>query len=233
MTRARGLLIVLSLLGSACYQSPQAITSPSPSLPVVTIGLPSLEPSPTLAASATPIPLSTDTPTPSPTPASPMATPASPSVGCINGWLSPAAGSADYEEGLIILEGHMGVDGPWTVSEMRFFSGPDVPWMIEPHYDVVERWYIRAALVDDPDYRGRWLIEKRTDLIKGVSAVAPYESFGYESPDWTGFVGEGPPTNYLGLPGAWSGIPYDFVTGEGDSGQPGLPDEVVGCLQAT
>jgi hypothetical protein len=36
-----------------------------------------------------------------------------------------------------------------------------------------------------------------------------------------------------GLPGQWSGIPYDFVTGEGDSGQPGLTAEVVGCLDQT
>jgi hypothetical protein len=27
-----------------------------------------------------------------------------------------------------------------------------------------------------------------------------------------------------------SGIAYDFVTGEGGSGQPGLPNEVVDCL---
>lgn len=50
------------------------------------------------------------------------------------------------------------------------------------------------------------------------------------SPDWSGFFGEGPPTEYAGLPGAWYGIRYDFVTGEGDSGQPGLPPELLDCL---
>ena len=54
-------------------------------------------------------------------------------------------------------------------------------------------------------YRGRWLIEKRTDQILGVSAVAPWDSTGYESPDWTGFIGEGPPQTYPDLPGLWSG----------------------------
>lgn len=35
---------------------------------------------------------------------------------------------------------------------------------------------------------------------------------------------------YADLPGEWSGIAHDFVTGAGDSGQPGLPDEVADCL---
>ena len=35
-----------------------------------------------------------------------------------------------------------------------------------------------------------------------------------------------------GLPGTWFGIEYDFVSGEaGDT--PGLPDEVVRCLDGT
>ena len=79
----------------------------------------------------------------------------------------------------------------------------------------------------------RWLLEQRTDLIRGISAVAPYDTTGYESPDWTGFTGDGTPQIVTGLPGTWAGIPYDFVTGEGDSGEPGLPDEVVGCLAGT
>ncbi len=29
---------------------------------------------------------------------------------------------------------------------MRYFTGPDQPGIIEPHYDSVERWYIKAAL---------------------------------------------------------------------------------------
>jgi len=173
-------------------------------------------------------PTPTPTPTPSPTPAP---TPgAIPFEGCINGWISPAPESPEYVEGLEILSGYMGVTSPWIVDEMRYFVGPDQPGVIEPVYENVERWYVRASLQDDPSFRGRFLLEKRTDEILGVSAVAPYDSFGYESPLWTAFIGEGPPTVYIDLPGQWSGIPFDFVTGEGDGGMPGLPDEVVGCL---
>ena len=47
--------------------------------------------------------------------------------------------------------------------------------------------------------------------------------------------GEGEPQTYIGLPGQWSGVPFDFVTGggEGGSGQPGLPSEVTACLAGT
>jgi hypothetical protein len=141
-------------------------------------------------------------------------------------------GAQKYGQALAILEASMGVVGPWNVSEMRYFTGPEVPWIIggDP---VVERWYVRAALVAEPAFRGRWLIEKRSATVEGVSAVAAWDTVGYESPDWTGFVGEGPPTTYLNLPGQWSGVPYDFVTGQGDSGNPGLPDEVTACLSGT
>ena len=118
-------------------------------------------------------------------------------------------------------------------AEMRYFSGPDVPWILEPHYAVVEYWYVRAALVDDPSFQAPLAARAANRRNTGISAVARFDSVGYQSPDWTGFVGEGEPTSYPGLPGQWSGIPYDFVTGDGDSGQPGLPDEVVGCLSGT
>jgi hypothetical protein len=138
-----------------------------------------------------------------------------------------------YQEGLEILAGSMGVEGPFDVDEMRYFTGPDAPWIIEPRREVVERWYIRARLAGNDAFRGRWLIEKRTETILGVAAVAPYDTQGYRSPDWTGFFGEGEPQAYGGLPGLWYGIPYDFVTGEGDTEQPGLPPEVSRCLDGT
>jgi hypothetical protein len=145
----------------------------------------------------------------------------------------PSQESDVFETGLSILSGYMGVPGPWVVDEMRYFVGPDSPGVIEPRFENVERWYIRTGEGTDPGLMGRYLIEKRTDLILGVAAVAPWDSEGFESPDWTGFIGEGPPTTYLNLPGQWVGIPFDFVTGEGDGGQPGLPDEVYGCLTGT
>ncbi|CAN5805198.1 hypothetical protein BH24CHL5_BH24CHL5_01320 [soil metagenome] len=234
-------LMAMLLLG--CYQEPVAITTfppteaPTPT-PEPTVS-PTLEPTPTPTpielptpapptASVTPLPLASPTPYPGQSPIGGL-----PGRGCINGWSSPAPGSEEYERGLLILETHMGASGPWAVAEMRYFSGPDAPGVVAPRYEDVERWSVTATLVDDAAFRGRWLLEQRTEAIRGVSAVAPFDSLGYQSPDWTGFVGEGPPTTYLGLPGQWSGIAYDFVTGEGDSGQPGLPDEVVGCLQAT
>lgn len=248
---------VVALAG--CYHEPVALrTSPPQSNPVTDLRpsitpqtAPTASPGATLGAtpgqpSVTPIDLTPDTPPPTSTPtglpsARPSPTPGStsplasgsPSAGCIDGWSALAAGSPLYQEALDLLDAQMAVEGPWTVPEMRYFTGPDVPWILEPHYDVVEYWYVRAALVDDPGFAGRWLLEKRTDAIKGVAAVAPFGSFDYESPDWTAFEGDGEPTTYLGLPGQWAGIPYDFVTGEGDGGQPGLPDEVVDCLAAS
>jgi hypothetical protein len=133
---------------------------------------------------------------------------------------------------MAILQPYVLLDTPLAVVGMRYFTGPDVPWIIEPHYAVVQRWYVKSSL-DQGAYTGRWLIEQRSATVAGVSAVAPFDSIGYASPDWVGFVGEGPPREYPGLPGRWSGIPYDFVTGEGDSGNPGSPDEVVGCLAGT
>lgn len=226
----------LCLMAAACYREPVARATPTPTITIVDLS--SLPPPPTSAVTpaptGTPIDL-TPTPTPSaaatlgPTPTFFASTPA---PDCVEGWIAPVPGSDEYDAGLEIMGSQMGVEGPWQVEELRYFTGPELP-NVEPQYPFVERWYVRAALADDPAFRARWLIERRTELIAGISAVAPYDSTGYKSPDWTGFVGEGEPVTYLGLPGQWSGIPYDFVTGAGDSGNPGLPDEVVGCLTGT
>jgi hypothetical protein len=132
-------------------------------------------------------------------------TAAPPTLTCVDGWTSPDPGSPEYEEGLGILSGYFGLRGLIEVAEIRYFTGPDVPW-IDPPLDVVRRWYLRASLVDDPDWRGKFIIEWRTDLINGVSAAAPYDTTGYQSPDWRAFVGEGPPREVPGFPGLWSGI---------------------------
>jgi len=224
---ALGVLIV-GLVG-ACYEEPVAITTwPPTELPSASAQpMPTGQPNPT----STTILLPTQG-TATPGPSSTGAIGGAPSADCINGWTTPAADSAEYAEATAMLDSQMEVDGPWQITEMRSFTGPDVSWTDTPA-DVVERWYVRGALAADPDFRGRWLLERRGELIKGVVAVAPYDSAGFQSPDWTGFVGEGQPTTYLGLPGQWTGSPYDFVTGAGYSGEPGLPDQVVGCLSAT
>ena len=155
---------------------------------------------------------------------------APPSATCRDGWTSPAPGSAEYDQGLSVLAGFFGITGGIEVAEIRYFTGPDSPGVIEPRFDPVLRWYIKAAQVDDPTWRGRFIVEWRTDVINGVSAVAPYDTVGYQSPDWHAFEGEGEFRAIPGLPGLWSGIDFDFVTGEGDSGNRGLPPEVEGCL---
>ena len=208
---AVGLLLV-GLVGS-CYKEPVAITTyPPTDAPGPTEG----------------------TPPPSDTTAGPGTPGASgvPSADCANGWSTPAAGSAQYDDALALLNRQLDVDGPWQLDALRYFIGPDVDWSETPAA-LVERWYVRGALAADANFRGRFLIERRSERIAGVAAVAPYDSQGFTSPDWTGFVGEGQPQTYLGLPGQWPGTAYDFVSGGRYSGQPGLPDQVVGCLSDT
>ena len=71
---------------------------------------------------------------------------------------------------------------------------------------------------------------------RGVAAVAPYDTEGFSSPDWSGFQYDSAKRlrkPYPGLPGRWSGIRYDFVRGGAGLSIPGLPDEVTGCLDGT
>jgi hypothetical protein len=150
----------------------------------------------------------------------------------VHGWTSPGAASEEFNTGIEIIEAAMGVAGPWRVVEMRYFTEPGILWL-DGGVPAVRRWYVMAALVADPGFRARWLVEQRTSTIERVSAVATWDTTGFKSPDWTGFVGDGAPTAYLGLPGLWSGTPYDFVTATGDSVEPGLPAEVAGCLKGT
>jgi hypothetical protein len=239
------LVIVAALAVVACQSSTTGTPPPTPQPVVATASLapapatlpqtpqPTTSPiPPTAAPTATVAPALTPTLATSPTATIAPAS-ASASADCINGWITPAADSAEYQAALEMIESQMGVSGPWTVADMRYFTGPDVPWIIDPHYDTVQYWYVRASLTDDPKFAGRWLLEQRTDLIRGISAVAPYGTTGYASPNWTGFTGDGKPKIYVGLPGLWPGVAFDFVTGAGDSGQPGLPDQVIGCLSGT
>jgi hypothetical protein len=92
----------------------------------------------------------------------------------------------------------------------------------------VDRWYISTEAAGSETYRARFLVEARTGE-QGVSAVASSDTRGFASPDWTGFRGQSAPQAYLGLPGLWSGDPYDFVKGTADTG-PGLPHAQVGCV---
>jgi hypothetical protein len=152
--------------------------------------------------------------------------------GCVNGWIVPAPGTALRVEPLDVIRREMGVSGQLLVTEMRYFTGPEVPWILQPRPPFVEWWYVKAQLVDDPAFRARWLVARRSPVVKGIGAVARFDTQGYRSPDWRAFIGDSPPHTVEGLPGTWVGIEFDFTTGE-DGEKPGLPDEVVHCLDGT
>jgi hypothetical protein len=113
---------------------------------------------------------------------------------------------------------------------MRYFTGPESPPSDKGYLAVVERWYVKLYTQDDLRFQGRFLVESR-DFGDGVAAVAPYDTEGFRSPDWSGFQWQDTePSPYPGLPGAWRGTRYDFVKGGAGLDIPGLPAEVQGCL---
>jgi hypothetical protein len=152
--------------------------------------------------------------------------------GCASGWTTPAPGTALRVEPLDVIRDQMGVTGDFQVIDMRHFTSPEVPWIQAPRPPVVEWWYVKAQLVGDPTYRARWLIAKRSAAIKGIAAVARFDTTGYRSPDWRAFIGEGEPRAIEGLPGTWVGFEFDFSTGE-DNEKPGLPEDATHCLDNT
>lgn len=129
----------------------------------------------------------------------------------------------------------MGITGLFQVIEMRYFTGPEVPWIVAPRSPFVEWWYVKAQLVDDPAFRARWLVARRWEPHRqGIAAVAPFDTDGYHSPDWRSFIGEGPAHAVDALPGMWVGADFDFIVGDDPYVEhPGLPDEVVYCLDGT
>lgn len=156
-------------------------------------------------------------------------------LGCVNGWVTPAEDTPRYLQPLGIIRRTTGVEGPLVVVDMRYFEGPESPPSDKGYLLVVQRWYVKLYAQDDPAFQGRFLVEARR-FGRGLAAVAPYDTTGYSSPDWIGFQydsADPEPKAYPGLPGTWSGIPYDFVEGGGGLQIPGLPEEVVGCLEGT
>jgi hypothetical protein len=153
----------------------------------------------------------------------------------VNGWATPAAGTPPFTDPLGIIRRTTGVKGPLIVVDMRHFTGPESPPSEQGYALDVERWYIKLYAQDDIAFQGRFLVESRT-FGRGLSAVAPYDTEGFRSPDWIGFQFDSADTAhepYPGLPGRWSGIAYDFVVGGAGLKIPGLPDEVRGCLDGT
>jgi hypothetical protein len=201
------------------------------------------EPTPAAASTSPQVapvtPVSPGSPSASPTPpalpAIPPATSGTPSGTCVNGWATPAAGTPPFTDPLGIVRRSTGVKGPLVVVDMRHFTGPESPPSEQGYAAEVERWYIKLYAQDDISFQGRFLVESRT-FGRGLSAVAPYDTEGFRSPDWIGFQfdsGDTARRRYPGLPGRWSGIAYDFFRGGGGLKIPGLPDEVRGCLDGT
>lgn len=222
----RSITIVLtaSLLLAACTAGDgeeTAPTTPSPTPP------PPVSPVVTPSAGATA--------TPPAHPAEPPPTRGPAAVGCENGWITPREDTSRYLQPLGVIRRTTGVEGPLVVVNMRYFEGPESPPSEKGYLLVVRRWYVKLYAEEEPAFQGRFLVEARR-FGRGVAAVAAYDTDGYFSPDWIGFQYDSAdvePKAYPGLPGLWSGIPYDFVTGGGGIEIPGLPEEVVGCLDGT
>jgi hypothetical protein len=160
---------------------------------------------------------------------------------CLQGYTSPGPGDPLRGEALRLLARAARVKvADLRVEEIRYFEGPESPPSEREYLLNVRRWYVKATLAGEPSFAGRFLVEKRS-FGAGVAAVAPLDTSGLRSPDWVGFqYDEGAaPRTYPGLPGAWAGSPYDFITGrdletqEEIFGFPGLPVEVAGCLEGT
>ena len=195
-------------------------------------GEPDPFPPPSTPASASPFP-STPTlasPTPPALPPDPLPTSGDASETCVEGWLSPVADSPLYRRPLRIIGRTVDLPGEPTVVEMRYFTGPESPPSDKGYLAVVERWYVKLFTEDDLRFQGRFLVESR-DFGDGVAAVAPYDTEGFRSPDWSGFQWEDTePSPYPGLAGRVAGTRYDFVKGGAGLDIPGLPAEVRGCL---
>jgi hypothetical protein len=215
LMKKRMIVVVLVLL-AACDGGPDPFDnrSPSPS--------PSPFPStPTLAS-----------PTPPALPQSPPPTKGGRSDTCVHGWKTPRSDSPLAVRPLRIIRRTVHLPGEPVVVEMRYFTGPESPPSDKGYIKTIERWYVKLYTQADLRFQGRFLVESR-QFGDGVAAVAPYDTEGYRSPDWSGFQwneADPEPRPYSGLPGAWSGIRYDFVKGGAGLDIPGLPVQVTGCL---
>jgi hypothetical protein len=174
-------------------------------------------------------------PTPPAIPKKPPPTSGPASPRCVHGWVTPPRTSPDFTDPLGIIRRTTRVKGPLVVVDMRSFTGPESPPSDKGYLLEVRRWYIKAYARDDRSFQGRFLVEARR-FGRGLSAVAPYDTRGWRSPDWRGFQydeGRDEKRAVPRLPGTWSGVEYDFVRGGAGLDLPGLPEQVTGCLSGT
>jgi hypothetical protein len=185
---------------------------------------------PVIAASDEP----SASPTPPAEPVTPPETSGAPAPDCANGWVTPDEGTPERTNPIGVIRRTSRFAGDYTIVDMRMFVGPESPPSDKGYLADIRRWYVKLYALDDLAYQGRFLVEQRR-FGRGVAAVAPYDSKGFASPDWIGFQWErdSEPQRYPGLPGSWAGVPYDFVEGGEGLTIPGVPDEVLGCLEGT
>jgi hypothetical protein len=229
--RRFALLVVMALFAVSCHGGSSASSSDPFAGGVSGSGSPTPSTSPTRSEAPSP----TASPTQPVLPDAPRPTAGPKAASCVNGWTTPAAGTPQFTDPLGLIRKAAPVNGEFKVVDMRYFVGPESPPSEQGYLLDVERWYIKLYVPSDLSYQGRFLVEQRT-FGRGVVAVAPYDTKGFRSPDWTGFQwSEGDRTRrtYPGLPGTWEGVPYDFVKGGEGLTIPGLPDAVAGCLAGT
>jgi hypothetical protein len=154
---------------------------------------------------------------------------------CVNGYETLTSGEPGFRRPLHVIARTAGVPNAFRVEEMRYFEGPESPPSEMGYLALVKRWYVKARLEGRPGWQARFLVEER-DFGTGLTAVAPFDTMGFSSPDWRAFQWEGvdsKPVRYPGLPGKWPGTTYDFVLGGAGIDIRGLPREVIGCLDGT
>jgi hypothetical protein len=196
------------------------------------------EATPTFSGGGTPSSAAVS-PTPPAIPDPPPKTKGPANATCVQGWVTPQAGTPMFTDPLGVIRRTAPVAGDFEVVDMRMFVGPESPPSVgdeaKGYLQDIRRWYIKLFVPSDLRYQGRFIVEQRV-FGRGVAAVAPYDTEGFSSPDWSGFQYDSAkrmPKLYPGLPGAWSGVRYDFVRGGAGLSIPGLPDEVTGCLDGT
>jgi hypothetical protein len=186
---------------------------------------------------ASPVEVRTETAasvTPPAIPDEPPATSGPSTETCEGGWETPDPDSADARTPIRWIRTVAPFEGDAVIVDMRLFVGPESPPSDKNYAQDIRRWYVKLFADDDPAYQGRFLVEERR-FGTGVVAVAPYDTSGFASPDWIGFQYEvgGESAPYEGLPGAWNGVPYDFVEGGAGITIPGLPAQIAGCMDGT
>ena len=171
-------------------------------------------------------------PTPPAVPETPPPTSGDITEACVDGWRTPPADSSLARFPLKVIGRTVEMPADPVIVDMRYFTGPESPPSDKGYIATVERWYVKLYSEADLTFQGRFIVESR-EFGDGVAAVAPYDTEGFRSPDWSGFQwNEADRTRkaYAGLPGRWRGIRFDFVTGGAGLDIPGLPAEVKGCL---